>query len=313
MENIVSNPGFQHLVINIFLNLNYKDLKACQLINQSANEILNNPMFWIRKFIQRGMSKENQKHWIKAIQSVTNSSFKEKSIILYLKWNLKKGGIFDLPCYTSSAVQNDFRTQITKRCGHWKCNENTEIIKILAPLTDNPNAPTETGWTPMHGAAYYGHTEIVKILAPLTNNPNPPDKDGKTPIHMAAWKGHTEIVKILAPLTDNPNAPTDNGYTPIYWAAENGHTEIIKILAPLTGNPNAPDKWTETPMHWAAHKGHTEIVKTLIPLTDNLNVQNIYGSTPIQHAIEKGHTEIVKILESLTGNPNAENVTRCKK
>jgi len=240
MENIVNNPGFQHLVINIFLNLNYKDLKACQLINQSANEILNDPMFWIRKFIQRGMSKENQKHWIKAIQSVTNSSFKEKSIILYLKWNLKKGGIFDLPCYTSSAVQNDFRTQIRKICWKsWECNENTEIIKILAPLTDNPNAPTETGRTPLHQAALYGHTEIVKILAPLTNNPNPPDKDGKTPIHMAAWEGHTEIVKFLAPLTDNLNVQNIYGSTPIQHAIEKGHTEIVKILESLTGNPNA--------------------------------------------------------------------------
>ena len=235
MENIVNNPGFQHLVINIFLNLNYKDLKACQLINQSANEILNDPMFWIRKFIQRGMSKENQKHWIKAIQSVTNSSSKEKSIILYLKWNLKKGGIFDLPCYTSSAVQNDFRTQIRKRCGHWKCNENTEIIKILAPLTDNPNAPTETGWTPMHGAAYYGHTEIVKILAPLTDNPNAPDKTGWTPIHEAACYGQTEIVKILAPLTNNPNAPNIFENTPMHQAALYGHTEIVKILSLKTG------------------------------------------------------------------------------
>ena len=234
MENIVNNPGFQHLVVNIFLNFNYKDLKACQLINQSANEILNNPMFWIRKIFQRGMSEENQKHWIKAIQSVTNSSFKEKSIILYLKWNLKKGGIFDLPCYTSSAVQNDFRTQIRKICWKsWECNENTEIIKILAPLTDNPNAPTETGRTPMHQAALYGHTEIVKILAPLTDNPNAPDRNGKTSIYWAACAGHTEIVKILASFTDNPNPPDINGITPIYWASSKGYTEIVKILAPL--------------------------------------------------------------------------------
>ena len=84
MENIINNPGFQHMVEKIFLNLNYEDLKACQLINQSANEILNDPMFWIRKFIQRGLSKENQKHWIKVIQSVKNSSSKEKSILVPL-------------------------------------------------------------------------------------------------------------------------------------------------------------------------------------------------------------------------------------
>ena len=34
--------------------------------------------------------------------------------------------------------------------------------------------------TPIHEAAQNGHTEIVKILAPMTDNPNAPDKDGQT-------------------------------------------------------------------------------------------------------------------------------------
>ena len=54
---------------------------------------------------------------------------------------------------------------------------------------------------------FIGLTEIVKILAPLTENPNAPDRNGYTPIICAAHNGHTEIVKILVPLTDNPNAP----------------------------------------------------------------------------------------------------------
>ena len=43
----------------------------------------------------------------------------------------------------------------------------TEIVKILAPLTDNPNAPDDFGYTPSQWAASWGHTEIVKILTPL--------------------------------------------------------------------------------------------------------------------------------------------------
>ena len=80
-------------------------------------------------------------------------------------------------------------------------------------------------------AAWFGYAEIVKILAPLTDNPNTPDKYGVTPIYRAAYLGHTEIVKILAPLTGNPNASDETGQTPIHMAALNGHTEIVKILA----------------------------------------------------------------------------------
>ena len=47
------------------------------------------------------------------------------------------------------------------------CIGHTEIVKILAPLADNPNAPNNNGRTPIHWAARYGHTEIVKILTPF--------------------------------------------------------------------------------------------------------------------------------------------------
>ena len=64
MEKIINNPGLQHLAENIFLNLNYEDLKSCELINQSTKLILENPMFWMKKFIQRKLPSENQKQWI---------------------------------------------------------------------------------------------------------------------------------------------------------------------------------------------------------------------------------------------------------
>ena len=76
-------------------------------------------------------------------------------------------------------------------------------------------------------AAGEGHIEIVKILAPLTVNPNAPENDGDTPIHLAARLGHTEIVKFLVPLTDNPNSLNNDGETPFSIAK---NAKIRKIL-----------------------------------------------------------------------------------
>ena len=132
--------------------------------------------------------------------------------------------VTDLPCYSSPAIQDDFMKKIfvaTYR-GH---------KKILAPLTEKPNAPDKDGRTPIYQAAWKGSTEIVKVLAPLTENPNAPDIDGHTPIFSAAMNGHTEIVKILAPLIVNLNE-SKSDFTPIEYAAMNGHTDIVKILAP---------------------------------------------------------------------------------
>ena len=157
----------------------------------------------------------------------------------------------NLPCYSNPDVQEDFTKRIREVCEEEEISDqDLEIVKILAPLTDNPNAPNKWGYT-IHNAAHNGQTEIVKILAPLTDNPNAPNKWGYTPIHKAAQFGHTEIVKILAPLTDNANGPNWNGNTPIYWAARFGHTEIVKILVSLTDNPNAPNKSGVTPYEYA--------------------------------------------------------------
>ena len=102
MEKIINNPGLQHLAENIFLNLNYADLKKCQLINQSASQIFDNPMFWIKELFRKGLSKENQKEWIEAIQSETISA-KKKHIAAYLKWNLKNNTSFDLSLHGSDS------------------------------------------------------------------------------------------------------------------------------------------------------------------------------------------------------------------
>ena len=267
MEKITINPGLQHLTEKVFWDLDVDDLKICAQINLSCKQILQTPMFCLRKF--EHFSKKNQKDWMSVIKSVKNSD-KGIAIICYLRLNLREERLVDLPCYTNSDVQDDIRKKICISCEISKLsNEEIEMVKILAPLTERPNAPDRYGRTPIYYAAGNGHTEIVRTLSPLTEKPNAPNFNGYTPIHKAADCGHIEIVQILAPLTDNPNAPNKSGETPIYRAAWHGHTEIVKILAPLTANSNDSDVNGKPPIYWAAHKGIANIVKLLGPSTDN--------------------------------------------
>ena len=148
-------PSLQHLAEKVLWNLEMEDLKICAQINQFCKQILKNPIFCLSKF--EHLSKNNKQDWIKAIQSVENSD-KGIGIISYLKWN---NFCTNPPCYSSL---------IWKCCekSQWKLweessDENTKIVNILAPLTDNPNDPDdEYGSTPFHWAAVNGHTEIVK-------------------------------------------------------------------------------------------------------------------------------------------------------
>ena len=108
MENILNNPGLKHLAEIFFWNLDVEDLKICAQINQSCKQILQRPLFCLRKF--EYLSKKNRKDWIKVIQSEKNFE-KGIAIISYLRWNLQKYVLVDLPCYYSPTVQNDFRKE----------------------------------------------------------------------------------------------------------------------------------------------------------------------------------------------------------
>ena len=131
MEIIINNPGLQHLTEKVFSNLEQEDLEVCAMINQSSKQILDNPIFWLKKFVSKGMSKKNETDWAKAIKSVKKSD-KKKQIFLYLKWNLKTQEEVDLPFlpFSNSVVQKKLRQQISEAAKEGY----TEIVRILAPL-----------------------------------------------------------------------------------------------------------------------------------------------------------------------------------
>ena len=86
LETILNTPGLVHLAENIFNNLDYEVVKVCRDINQSSQQILDKPMFWLRKF--RQLSKKNHEDWIKFIQSMNNSEMKKAIIWLKLQGKL---------------------------------------------------------------------------------------------------------------------------------------------------------------------------------------------------------------------------------
>ena len=127
-------------------------------------------MFWLKKwsFNRGGLSKENQTDWIKALQMTKNTNL-ETNVVLYIQ-NIIKIGHF---------VDGDTPIHHAAREGH------LDVIKFLAPLTENPNAPDMYGDTPIHEAASFGNLDVIRFLAPLTENPNKPNKNGLTPIDVA--------------------------------------------------------------------------------------------------------------------------------
>ena len=53
-QRIIENPGLQHIVETIFVNLKYEDLLTCRHINKSTKSILDNPLIWLKKWRIQG-------------------------------------------------------------------------------------------------------------------------------------------------------------------------------------------------------------------------------------------------------------------
>ena len=205
MESIIQNPGFQQITEMILINLDFQAVKKCQLLNNSFKDILEDPMFWLRKWrTQRGLSKKNHDDWVKAIQLTKNTNA-EANVKLYLQKVIKNGHVVDIPCFIDSdAVERSTEFTFEKA----REEMNLGVLQILAAMKDNPN-------------------EKVKLETTLD-----PTTVGLTPIAIAAINGHLNIIKILAPITKYPNIGRYM-FTPIFYAACIGHIDIFKYVVPL--------------------------------------------------------------------------------
>ena len=59
------------------------------------------------------------------------------------------------------------------------------------------NARDERGFTPLHGAASYGHVAVVRVLLAQGADTNVKARDGQTPLDAASREGHQAIVALL--------------------------------------------------------------------------------------------------------------------
>ena len=262
MENIIQNPGLQHITEMILLNLDLEHLEVCQLLNKSCQDILENSMFWLRKLrTKSGLSEKSYNDWAKAIKSTRNTNV-EANVKLYLQKVIKIGHVVDVPCFINAdAVEKSTGFTFEKALEE----RNLGVLQILASMKKNPNRVVVNGLSipAIVIAAIDGNVNVIKILAPITKDPISRGDYKCTPIHIAAIQGYVDIIKYLAYFTNDPNTPDYNGHTPILAAASKGHIEVLKFLAPLTTNPNRPTNGGTTPIQMAHSEGHHEFARIL--------------------------------------------------
>ena len=146
MDRITRTPGLIHIAEQIFSNLERNDLMQCQEVNEYWASILRNPWFWYNRMTQNTtLPQIHQKEWM---------DFCEKLSKLNLTKEMTPGLNFIYQ-------QLEESVRLNKAYEAALSIASAEIIGIMAPLIEYPNAPCKLHWegTPIHEAAKNGHIE----------------------------------------------------------------------------------------------------------------------------------------------------------
>ena len=322
MEQISQNQGLQHIMEQIFIDLDHGKLLQCRKVNASWNSLLKNPSVWLKICLKNGFLTRHGKKWLKMIQTFHDDPMMKDKVLSYLmEINsiriivVENFNIFGVrnphskikkdihPFHRFLSASNDYYLPYTLIKKYLEKIDSTILKEPFFCFHKHKNM--------IHYAVCKQEVKLLKIFLPFVKNPNAPDQYGWTPIQRAAYHPQNyEMIKMLAPVSKNPNAPNPNGVTPIHLAAcdmtKIENVEIIKLLVPLSDNPNAPHpRDGYTPLQYAAMNGISEIIKSLVPYTDNPNSPDPTGYTPIHFAACYGHVEVIRILAPLSDNPNA--------
>jgi len=173
-----------------------------------------------------------------------------------------------------------------------------------------------TGFTGLHGAAYFGCVElVVALLETNKGDVLATDLHGNNAIAWASKRGNEEVVRVLLEWrgvhSDAPNRKY--GSAPLLWAAKNGHEGVVRILLERSDvNPDKLDKNLRTPLWWASGGGHEGIVRMLLKRNDvNPDKPDRRQQTPLSWASESGFVGVVGVLlERNDVNPDKPDKNR---
>ena len=86
---------------------------------------------------------------------------------------------------------------------------------LLEAGADANKAVINSGLTPLHIAAHYGHEAVVKVLLESGVDANMASDKGVTPLQMATQGGQPAVVKVLLEAGADANKASNTGCTPL--------------------------------------------------------------------------------------------------
>lgn len=107
------------------------------------------------------------------------------------------------------------------------CLNHVKIAKLLVALKADINMQDQSGWAPLHYAAFRNCPKNVQMYLDAGADINIQNDMKSTPLHIAAWQNHIDIVRMLIAQGADLNRQDSQGDTPLYKTEYRG---VINIL-----------------------------------------------------------------------------------
>ena len=183
--------------------------------------------------------------------------------------------------------------------------EQQLIAGPLKPAVDDPRFDRVSA---LVQAAGLGDLPTVELL--LQQNVTPYttiDETGRTPLHEAAAFGHTEVVRTLIQAAihkDQLNlilGATDQRHrTPLHYAAIGGHVDVARVLLEQGAVIDAHGPDGLQPLHLAIIKGNKTMAEFLLARGAYVLARDAEGRTATDYARALHHDDIARNLEEET-------------
>ena len=139
------------------------------------------------------------------------------------------------------------------------------VAHQLFKSPESINTYTESGFTALSLAVYFGHEEVTRYLLLKGADPNQAAKNasGIYPLHTAVNKQQTLLAKMLLEAGAHANVTEITGLSPLHSAAEQGNLELIIDLLEAGADVKAKTLDGKTAGDMAYAKGWTDIARIL--------------------------------------------------
>ena len=161
-----------------------------------------------------------------------------------------------------------------------------EVVKTLVEAGADPMAKSGIEWTPLHAATSWNRDiSVIEAMLEAGADPQARSKSGSIPLHDAQTK---EVVKTLVEAGADPMAKDDTGVTPLHAAMSNRDISVVEALLEAGADPQARTEGGLTPGLTPLHGACTvEVVKTLVEAGADPMAKDHGGQTPMHHAVRE--------------------------